>query len=106
MLHEPLMKTLPRAPHFLRVTQALAFVSGVGTCLVGAGAMLAGCGNGLNGSAPSPDLDGAPVDGAPASDATGVLDGQSEGSADVAAEDAPVHVIVTGILVAPDAASD
>ncbi len=31
------MKTHPRAPHFLRVTQALAFVSGLGTCFVGCG---------------------------------------------------------------------
>jgi hypothetical protein len=28
------METRPRAPHFLRVTQALAFVSGLGTCAV------------------------------------------------------------------------
>jgi hypothetical protein len=70
--------------------------------------MLAGCGGGgeFPGSVASPNLDAAAHDAAPASDASGVLDGPSDGGADVALEDGPAHVIVTGILVAPDAASD
>jgi hypothetical protein len=48
------MKTTPRAPHFLRVTQALAFVSGFAALAVSA----AGCGGSTApGSAFAPEVD-------------------------------------------------
>lgn len=37
------METRLRAPHFVRVTQALAFVSGLGTCAVVLGTVIEGC---------------------------------------------------------------
>jgi hypothetical protein len=54
LLLEGAMKITPRAPHFLRVTQALAFVSGVAAL----GAPAAGCGGSTtSGSLIGPEID-------------------------------------------------
>ncbi len=61
------MYTQRRAPHFLRVTRAVAFVSGLGSCFVGCGGTLQGAadaagedgaiGCGPCGSLPAPETD-------------------------------------------------
>jgi len=59
------MDSTPRAPHFLRVTQALALVSGLGTCFAGAGAVIVGCSGdqcGRYGSCFSPEMGDAAKD--------------------------------------------
>jgi hypothetical protein len=76
------MKTALRAPHFLRVTQALAFVSGLGLPLVGCG------GETPQGSGEGGVHQGVPPGTQPAPECNGICDGGE---------------VQTGISVAPDA---
>src|ERR1700683_5525597 len=86
------MDTTPRAPHFLRVTQALALVSGLGTCFVGAGAVIVGCSSdqcGRDGSCFSPEMgDAAKDQGSPY---------------DLSLDASPSADVLNGIGVAPEA---
>jgi hypothetical protein len=115
------MKTKRRAPHFLRVTQALALASGVGTAFLG-------CGGQVTAGGPPPDGDAAsecdpclfpgtlpapedaqvqddfvgggvfvPPDAANPDDAEAPYDGFS------GARDAPDDRVFEGIGLAPDA---
>jgi len=88
MLLQSPMKTLPRAPHFLRVTQALAFVSGLGTCFVGCGGQVDGGAPGVSGFLEGPE------------DASLEYEGSGPDGIHIAPDAAS---FVTGISVAPDA---
>jgi hypothetical protein len=98
LLRFPCMKTTLRAPHFLRVTQALAFVSGLGLPLVGCG-----------GETPQDPGEGGlhqgvPMGTQPAPECMGVcvLPDASSGASDAG----QVPDVLLGIGLAPDASDD
>src|ERR1700723_871133 len=92
-------------PHFLRVVQALSFVSGFGPVAVVAGATFLGCGSSTSASQVA-DASAPPADAAPDA-VVGITTGTLPAcELDEAGSCVDASVVSTGVSIPPDAGDD
>jgi hypothetical protein len=91
------MSTARATPHFLRVTQALAFVSGLGIPITGCGGTIEVSGNDASGNCDAADCSEAAL--------PGVAPGKDMVDAGIQSLDVEVSDVTMGIS-APDAVAD